>query len=189
MAQHRQLDKSIHDMSEGMQAFCRDIQASKALQEALYYTKNLSDVAEIAQSRGHQVTAAEIMYAQAGRALDLPENEREIIAEGKRPEHGAQWGREGTGYLEEAGYWLVQLIAWCGINTEADQTLVDFLHRLKNDQNMQETILLAKTHNALSEYASEYGCAIPGTAFICYQASQIQTLKDKQLECLARGYI
>jgi len=97
-------------MTNSLKTFFKEIAANKYLQEKLYHTKEISDVTTIANELGFKITATEVLKAQAGRLIELSisePKEAKLATTGKKPNLGAQWGREGGGFLESAGYWLI----------------------------------------------------------------------------------
>ena len=148
------------------------------MQKRLYVTKEVADVAAIAQELGFDVSAAEILKAQAGRVLEMPQKDIEETAAGFQAEYGAQWGRGGTGYLNAAGKWLLQFQEW-GFSDKGP--IETFLREAK------EELLSAKTHNDVALIAKRHGYEIDGPSFACYAATQIRKLDDEKAERVARG--
>ena len=64
-------------MSQELNDFFTKVFGDRVLQEQLYLTKEVADVAIIARKLGFKITGAEILRAQAGRVLMLSSEELE----------------------------------------------------------------------------------------------------------------
>ncbi len=160
-------------MSPDLKAFFTKITADKALQERLYLTNEITDVAQIAREMGYQISAADILRAQAGRVLSLPKPELAILAAGGKPKNGAQWGREGNGYLERAGYWLLEL---------KPQEIMSFL-----GPELEAKLLAAKSYNEAAAIIQGFGHVVTGVELLKAQAKRILELNDEEAERVAHG--
>ena len=174
-------------MSRELNAFFAKVSGDDALQEQLYLTKEVADVASIAQKLGFNITGAEILRAQAGRVLMLSSGELESVAAGEKAKTGAQWGRGGRGYLENAGFWVNEFIQWEYIDPAFEPQLEAFLDRVKNDNKIRAELLLAKTCNDVAKIATRYGYEVSGSVVLRYQAIQILKLSDEKAEKVASG--
>ena len=174
-------------MSQELKEFFEKITADKALQERLFVTNDLVDVAAIAHEMGFKITGADILRAQAGRVLSLPPDELEHVASGMKAKTGAQWGRGGRGYLDSAGFWLIEFIRWGG-NKPADEKQVEaFLLRIKEDAAVRAELISAKSCNDVADIAKKYGYNVTGSQLLRHQAAQILLLNDERAEKVAGG--
>jgi predicted ribosomally synthesized peptide with nif11-like leader len=173
--------------SQELNHFFAKITGDQDLQERLYLTKEIADVAIIGQEMGFKITGADILRAQAGRLLMLPPQELEDVAAGKKAKTGAQWGREGRGYLDSAGFWVKEFIQWGYTDPAFEQPLEAFLAKVKDDKEMQAKLLLAKTYNDVASIANEHGYEVSGSILLRYQAIQILKLDDEKAERVACG--
>lgn len=173
-------------MSQELDAFFAKVTEDRSLQEKLYVTREISDVAVIAKEWGFHISGAEILQAQAGRVLSIPLEELEIVAEGKKSKVCCQWGRGGKGYLDNTGFWIITFVQW-GYMSDSDPNMMAFLEKVKNDKGLQADLLQAKTHKAVSEIANREGFEIPGVALLKHQAAQILKLDSQHAEKVASG--
>ncbi|MBA3816245.1 MAG: Nif11-like leader peptide family natural product precursor [Parachlamydiaceae bacterium] len=167
--------------------FFSKITADSDLQARLYETKEIADVSIIAKEIGFNVSAAELLRAQAGRVLSLPPEELEFVAAGQKSKSGAQWGRGGKGYLDSPGYWIIKFIEWEGSASSKNPLLASFLNKIKIDNDLQVELLAAKNHNDVSIIANKNGFKILGSALLLHQASQILKLAEEKAEEVAKG--
>ncbi len=174
-------------MSQDLNKFFAKVTADKELQKRLYITKEVSDVAAIAREMGFNITGADILRAQAGRALMLPLHELEDIAAGKRAQTGAQWGRAGKGYLDSAGFWVNEFVEWGCMCPANEPQLEAFLAVIKDDKALQAEVITAKSCNDVAEVAKRHGYEFTGAVLVRYQAIQILKLNDEQAEKVACG--
>lgn len=175
-------------MSPELKAFFSKVTQDPSLQQKLYVTKELTDVARIAQDAGFQVTAAELLRAQAGRVLSLPLEELQDLAAGRKAAHGAQWGRGGKGYLDRAGFWLFELQQWGNTHHAVPHSeIVRFLFQATEDKELRIKLLNAKTCDDIALLAEMYGYSISGVDLLRYQAARILELDEQQAENVARG--
>lgn len=170
-----------------IKSFFSKIASDKALQEQLYVTKEIHDVAIIAKSLGFKVTGADILRSQAGRILLLSPQEVEDIAAGKKGKTGAQWGREGKGYLDSAGYWVNKFIEWDCADPAFEKDLEAFLTKIKEDPKIRSEVILAKTHHDVTAIAAKHNYIFSGSSLLKYQAIQILKLSDEKAEQVAKG--
>ncbi|ODN42912.1 Nif11-like leader peptide family natural product precursor [Piscirickettsia litoralis] len=172
--------------------FFDEVKSNKSLQKQLYYTKELSDVAMVANKLGFNITAAEVLRAQAGRLLELLETdvkEVAIAAAGEKPNKVAQWGREGRGYLEKAGYWLIRLSQWGYKIEDINKDITDFFENINKRKLFYDEVFVCSTFNEIEEVAKENQFKITATALIHYQALCITKLEDQHAELVAHGKI
>jgi len=177
-------------MNTTLQAFFKEIATNKPLQQKLFHTKNISDVALIAHEQGFNISPIEILKAQACRLIELatskPE-EAQIATAGKKPTLGAQWGREGTGFLERAGYWLIQLYDWGYEIQSVHSELIHFLILIFQNSVLKSKIEHCNTLNKISTVAQENGFTISAISLLVYQALCIMQLNEQHAICLAQG--
>ena len=176
-------------MKEELKAFFSEVASDPVLQKQLYQTKEIADVAHIAKDRGFEVTGIDILRAQAGRILMLIPEELEILAAGKKPQTGAQWGREGNGYLDNAGFWLNKFIEWDYADPAFEPELEAFFIQIKEDETLKAELLVAKTCNDIATIACNYGYKFAGSLLVRYQAIQVLKLTDEKAEKVANGTI
>jgi predicted ribosomally synthesized peptide with nif11-like leader len=174
-------------MSQELNAFFTKVSNDQDLQEQLYLTKEIADVATIARNLGFKITGAEILRAQAGRVLVLPSDELENVAAGKKAKTGAQWGRGGTGYLDNVGFWVHEFIQWGYTDVTFEPQLEAFLSKVKNDRLLQAELLLAKTCKDVARIANNHGYEVSSSNILRHQAMQILKLNDEQAEKVASG--
>ncbi len=174
-------------MIQGLKEFFTRVSADQSLQDRLYHTKEVAEVALIAQEIGFKVTGAEILRAQAGRVVLLSSEELEDLAVGKKAKTGAQWGREGNGWLDNAGFWIDQFIRWGTTQPANEKQLENFFAGIKGDESVQRELLHAKTYNEVVRTAHTYGYSIVSSTLIRYMASQILMLDDQKAETVACG--
>ncbi len=180
--------KEIGAFSEELNAFFARIKDDQALQERLYVTNEISDVASIAKDMGFKITASDILRAQAGRVLSLPLEQQEVLARGGKPQSGAQWGRDGgKGYLDSAGYWLIAFICWGYTHSSFEQQLGPLLAKIKTDKGVQAELLNAKTYNDVALMMNEHGYEVSGITLLLHQAEQILKLDREKAEKVACG--
>src|SRR5260370_29488368 len=99
-------------MSENLRIFFAKVTSDPELQKRLHLSTEITDVVFIAQELGFEITAAELLRAQADRVLSLGEEDLADAAAGKKPKSSALWGRAGEGYLDQAGFWVYEFIRW-----------------------------------------------------------------------------
>lgn len=174
-------------MSLELNEFFAKVASDQTLQQRLYTTKEVEDVASIAREIGFTVSGSDILRAQVGRVLMLPPQELESVAEGEKAKTGAQWGRGGKGYLDNAGYWLSEIICWGYLDSVFEPQMEAFLTKVKSEEIPKNEISFAKTFNAVSQLASKYGYNVSGAHLLRYQALQILKLNDVQTEMVAAG--
>lgn len=170
-----------------LKRFFSQIAADKSLQEQLFITNELADVAAIGQKLGFAVTAADILRAQASKILMTPAEELEDIAAGKRGATGAQWGRTGKGYLDNAGYWITMFVQWDCTGPASEFQIESFLAKVKEDKELQQELLKAKTYNDVVHLALKHGYKIHAISLLKYQAIQILKLSTEKAELVAHG--
>lgn len=177
-------------MNASLKAFFKEISGNKDLQKKLYRTKEISDVAMIANEQGFNISPAEILKAQAGRLIELaasnPE-EAKIATAGGKPNLGAQWGREGSGFLDHAGYWFIQFQRWeCGIQSYNPE-LINFLLQIEKNDPLLVQVNNCKTIDGISKIAEENGFKVSSIVFLVYQCLCILSLTDENADAVAHG--
>ena len=177
-------------MNASLNAFFTEVAENKHLQERLYCTKDIVDVAVIAKELGFKISPAEVLKAQACRLIKLAINnpeEAKLATAGKKPNLGAQWGREGTGFLERAGYWLIQLNHWgCHIQS-FDSEITNLLFHIDENNALKSQINGAKTIDAVSKIAQENNFEVHPTTLLGYQVLCILQLNDQNADLIAYG--
>lgn len=164
--------------SPEMTDFFTEITNDKDLQNALYNTDTIADVASIAKERGFDVPASEILKAQAGRALAIVDEGSDDIARlinGEKPLTGAQWGRGGGGYLDSAGFWFVKLIP-SEIITDKSAEVLPATQEVTSNKALEEAILPAKTMMDLAEVLESHSHVIAPVTLLIHQAQTILAL-------------
>ena len=116
------------------------------MQERLYVTKEIADVAAIAKEEGFNITGAEILRAQANRMLILSAQDLEDVAAGKKTKMGGQWGRADKGYLDSAGFWVLEFIQWGCTHLVPEQQLAAFLTQIKESPTIKRPIIHPKVN-------------------------------------------
>ena len=71
MSEKTNFDPLIYVMSAELKSFFAKVSRDPDMQKKLYFTKEISDVEDIANNLGFKVTSAEILKAQAGRVLAI----------------------------------------------------------------------------------------------------------------------
>lgn len=176
-----------YNMSDELKRFFGYITDHKEVQKQLYVTKKISDVALIAKELGFDVTAAEVLQAQAGRVLAILEegtDDIQRLLSGEKPKTGVQWGRGGGGFLDRAGYWLSEL-SNKPAQTEHKEMINGFLEKAKQDEIININLQHAKTFNDLQEVFQSNGVNINATELLAHQAQTILTLNETEAEELA----
>ncbi len=178
--------KETGSFSPETSAFFATIKDNPALQKRLYDTKELSDVAVIANEAGFKVSGADILRAQANRTLSLPADQQAVIAQGRKPQSGAQWGRDGgNGYLDNAGYWMVTFIDWGYIGT----TLTSVIQAIQTHPSLRLKLSSAKIFNDVADVLNAHGYDVSAISLLQHQAQLIGELTPEQAEQVARGQI
>ena len=179
-----------HEPSEDLKAFFVKVTNDLILQNRLYVTNEISDVAVIANELGFKVTAAEILKAQAGRVLAIlhggERSDLEELLAGRRAKTGAQWGRAGKGYLERAGFWLLELEG-TDVISPIEKEVTSFLLKMKEHKESKEKLLAAKSFNDIASVANEHGYNFSSVSLLQYQANKILALSDQEAQRVACG--
>ncbi len=176
-------------MSQELNAFFNKVSSDQALQEQLYHTKEVADVAKIARNLGFNVTGADVLRAQAGRVLMLPLEELEKVASGEKAKTGAQWGRGGKGYLDSAGFWVNEIMEWGYTDSAFEPQLEAFLAKVNIDKALRSELLLAKTCKDIANLAHKHGYEFSSGIVLRYQAIQILKLTNEQAEKVSSGSV
>ncbi len=161
-------------MSEELKDFFTEITKSESLQQQLFNTKKLSEVANIAQELGFNIHSHEIVKAQAGRVVAILEEKSEDVKKlisGMKPKTGAQWGRGGGGFLDSAGYWLLQ--PENSKSTLSSNMLInEFIDKIQQDPTLKQQIVTAKTFDELANSAKTTGFNLIAEDLLKYQAQK-----------------
>lgn len=177
-------------MNPFLKNFFKEITLNKELQKKLYVTKNVSDVAFIANELGFKITPTDVLKAQASRLIELaaskPEEAR-IATAGKKPHIGAQWGREGTGFLECSGFWFLQLHAWGYSIQSFNQNITLLFNAINTNNELKYSIHNCKTIDELSEQARKHNFELSSIELLVYQALTILSLPEYNADLVARG--
>ena len=182
MAENIRFYPKTYQMSDELKAFFTEITNNEKLQEQLYNTEKLSDVADIANGLGFNVTGAEVLQAQAGRVLailDEQSDDVERLTAGIKPKTGVQWGRGGGGFLDSAGYWLRALSSENTL-TKVEEEINKLLANSEQDKDLERKLLDAKTFNDLAELFQEYGFKVSATDLLSHQAQKVLALSEEQ---------
>lgn len=174
-------------MSDNLKCFFTAITNDIKLQEQLYNTKKLSDVAIIANKLGFNVKGAEVLQAQAGRVLAIiteQSDDIENLLSGLKPKTGAQWGRGGGGFLDKAGLWLYELSSELPI-TPIEIQINKFLNKSRQDHQLKERLLATKTFNELASLIQESGFNLTSIDLLTHQAQKILALSEADAEKVA----
>ena len=174
-------------MSQELNDFFAKVTNDQKLQKKLYVTKEVYDVSVIAKQEGFNVTGAQILRAQANRVLSLSQDDLNLLAAGEKSKSGAQWGRGGHGYLDSAGFWILQIMDWGYSHVSENKHISDFLSQIKDDVKVRERVRVAKHHNDVAFIARDCGFQLSGMDFVRYQATQILKINDIDAETVASG--
>ncbi len=170
-------------LSNEAKAFFAEVTADIDLQKCLYNTEKIDHVALIARELGYGVKGYEILKAQAGRVLAMlqeqPEDVKRLFA-GEKADTGAQWGRGGNGYLDNAGYWLKRL-STTQVEAKMAKEVGRFVAELDDDALLME----ANSLNAAAELMREYGFSINAADLLEHQAQAILALSDESAQAMA----
>lgn len=174
-------------MSDELKSFFTAVTNDKKLQEKLYLTDKVSDVATIANKLGFDIKASEIIQAQAGRVLAIlneKSDDVQNLISGKKPKTGAQWGRGGGGFLDRAGYWLNELSTSTAI-TDIETQINQFLDKVNPDSDLKKKLVDSKTFNDVALLAKANGFDLSAVNLLSHQAKKILALSEVQAEALA----
>lgn len=175
---------SSYLMSDELKSFFTSVTNDKNLQEDLYLTNKISDVAVIANKLGFNIKAAEVIQAQAGRILAILEEKSDDVdnlVSGRKPKTGAQWGRGGGGFLDRAGYWLNELAA----APDSEIQISQFLVKVNQDSDLKKNLVNSITFNDVAFLAQASGFDLTAVDLLRYQAKKILSLSEDQAEVLA----
>ena len=174
-------------MSHELKKFFKVVKSDTDLQSRLFNTDKISEVASIATEYGYQISAIEVLRTQAGRVILLPLEEQEILAAGEKPKTGAQWGRNGKGYLDCTGHWLNQFISWGSIPPANEPSMEEFIELAMEDKSVSKQLEQAKNCNEVANLASKLGFKFDGVLLLKYMASQVLTFNEEKLNALVNG--
>ena len=174
-------------MSDELKSFFTAITNDVKLQKQLYMTEKLSDVVIIATQLGFHVRGAEILQSQAGRVLAILEEQSddvENLVAGTKPKTGAQWGRGGGGYLDRAGYWLIELSSPIAI-TAIEAQINEFLDIVNQEPQLKKQLVEAKTFNDLTLLLQAHGTKLTAIELLTHQAQKILALPEDDADKVA----
>lgn len=174
-------------MSDSLKAFFTAITNDEKLQKKLYNSAKISEVADIANKLGFKIQASEILQAQAGRVLAILDEEIEdikLLASGLKAKTGAQWGRGGGGFLDNAGFWIIELPFPIYV-TENTTKINSFIKKIKDSPDLKDKILNAKTFSEVALFFCSNGFDISVVDLMSYQAQKILALTPDQIAILA----
>ena len=174
-------------MSNELKSFFTVITDDVKLQKQLYMTEKLSDVASIAIQLGFHIRGAEILQSQAGRVLAILEEQSDDVSNlvaGIKPKTGAQWGRGGGGYLDRAGYWLIELSSPIAI-TAIEAKINDFLNFANQEPQLKRQLIEAKTFNDLALLLQAHGTNLTAIELLTHQAQKILALTEDDADKVA----
>lgn len=187
MTENIQFYPKSYTMSDELKSFFTAVTNNSKLQEQLYATEKLSDVAKIAHQLGFNIKASEVLQAQAGRILAILEEQSDDIQNliaGIKPKTGAQWGRGGGGYLDQAGYWLSKLSTPHALTT-TEKELNQFLAKAAHDDNLMHKLLNTKTFNDLAQLLQSCGFNLSAIDILSHQAQKILALSENDADYVA----
>ncbi|MCH9632955.1 MAG: hypothetical protein S4CHLAM6_13010 [Chlamydiae bacterium] len=171
--------------------FFKHLTNDKALQDRLYRTAEVVDVANIAVELGFQITGCEILKAQAGRVLELPQSDLDLLTAGKQAKGGAQWGRFGKGYLERPGYWIIKIVDLnskiLSQNSKFNEQFKSFINEVHHNLELKSKLQKTQTFNEVAKLTKEHDCSFSAAELLKYQARRIRELKDEEAEAVSRG--
>ncbi len=176
-------------MSDELKAFFTVITNNEKLQQQLYETKKISEVAVIANQFGFNIRASEVVQAQAGRVLAISEEHPEDmkrLTSGLKPKTGAQWGRGGGNFLDRAGYWIIELPNPIS-TTDNAKRINRFIESVKQEPQLKEKLLNAKTFNDVASFCCANGLDITAVDLLSFQAQKILALSREEAEILANS--
>jgi predicted ribosomally synthesized peptide with nif11-like leader len=189
MSEKTNFDPLIYVMSAELKSFFAKVSRDPDMQKKLYFTKEISDVEDIANNLGFKVTSAEILKAQAGRVLAIYKEDSadfEELISGRRAKRGAQWGRDGKGYLDRAGFWLLELESSKALSS-FEKKLKSFLSKVKLDLSLKNKLLESRSYNDVSSLANELGFNLSGVSLLLHQAKTILSLSYTDAKKVASG--
>ena len=177
-----------YEISAELKRFLVAVTNDKALQEKLYHTNTISDVATIGKQLGYQVMGGDIMQAQAGRALAILDEGTDDVASivsGAKPKTGLQWGRGGGGYLDRAGYWLDKLSSQQAL-VPIEETVNVFLAKTHEDAALRKELMAVEHFDELAKLMQSSGCDVQAVDLVSHQAKKILALDVDQAEAMAK---
>lgn len=177
----------LYIMSDKLKDFFTEVTNNINLQEQLYATEKISDVAVIANQLGFGIKAAEVLQAQAGRVLAILDEQSEDVQNlvfGIKPKTGAQWGRGGGGYLDSVGSWLRKLSTKPPL-TEIEAEINKFLDSAEQNPELENKLLNTKTFHDLAQLFKLYGFNVKAADLLSHQAQKILALDEVDAEEMA----
>lgn len=186
MAENIKYYPRAYIMSDALKSFFTAITNSKDLQEQLYNTNRLSEVASIANKLGFDIKLAEVVKAQAGRVLailDEKSDDVQNLVSGIKPKTGAQWGRGGGGFLDSAGYWLIQLSIPESL-MPIEKQINKLIHQVNQDVELKKKLISVRTFNELAQFAISIGYDLLAVELLEHQAQKILSLNDNAADQL-----
>lgn len=172
---------------QAMKEFFAIVASDSSLQKRLFETDKIGEVSNIAKEHGFSISAVDILRTQAGRSILLPEAEQKTLAAGKKPQTGAQWGRNGRGYLDAAGYWVIKFIEWDVFPPANEAQMESFLSRVSEDKELKGRLRQAKTYDEVARLAGELGFEFSSLLLLKFMASQVLRIDDALAWQLVEG--
>lgn len=176
-----------YTMSEELKRFFIQVTNNIDLQKELFNTKTLAEVADIAVKLGFKIRPAEILQAQAGRTLaiiDEQPNDIIYLLSGRKAKTGAQWGRGGGGFLDNPGYWLIELATPEAI-TQNEVLINDFLAKVNEKTELKDKLYKTKSFNSLQQLMQKSGFDITAEELLSHQAQKILALTEDAADNMA----
>ena len=168
-------------LSDMAKDFFTLIGQDETLQNRLYETTNLVEVSNIALEYNLKVSPQEILKAQAGRVLAIigekNQQDIQILLDGGKPNSGAQWGRGGNGYLDNAGYWLVHLLQH---KPQYNGELFSQLFKaILSNPLFQDKLIESRTFQQVAQCCHHFDFTVDPIDLLAYQCESIIELDDE----------
>lgn len=180
MSKQRQYNTTF-SLSEMAKDFFTLIGQNEALQKRLYQTRNLVEVSNIALEYNLKVSPQEILKAQAGRVLAIIDEKNQhdiqILLDGGKPESGAQWGRGGNGYLDNAGHWLVYLLQ--NAPQHNSELLSQLFQAILSNSLFEAELKESRTFRQVAQCCYQFDFTFDPIDLLAYQCQSIIELDDE----------
>lgn len=180
MSKQRQYNTTF-SLSEMAKDFFTLIGQNEALQKRLYQTRNLVEVSNIALEYNLKVSPQEILKAQAGRVLAIIDEKNQkdiqILLDGGKPESGAQWGRGGNGYLDNAGHWLVYLLQ--NAPHHNSDLLSQLFQAILSNSLFEAELIESRTFRQVAQCCNHFNLTVDPIDLLVYQCQSIIELDDE----------